>query len=683
VKSLHKPIDALFRKTVKENDNEENKVLSVQLKLYQNYPIREIKAITRLGTFQIENAKEFFEELRQIIITYHEKPPTIPNSNTTTTIPKEPPEEIDLKQVYYAVGKLVKAKGRIAYANKGVTKDGAKAQFLFQLDGGDKESELQIPVTFVTEDKNSNPMGLVEVQGIVRHMPSHSELIPSSVYIEGLKVDPTEQDFMFYKPTPKDKEEFKKYFGQITNDNIITILDGTIAPAIVGRALAKALIGLAAFTPVESPFEGRKTFCITVVISGDSRESKSAICKDLVFCLLPAGSIRINAEMAKKTGLIGSVVIDPITGAWCMRWGKLPSAHKGLAVLDGISTFPEDVLPQVREIMSERMAEIWKVVGGLRPMWVRLIMIGNSRRRANLYRNKIDAVRDTGSGETTVFGQQPDWLRVHIPIGFAEQDVPFQARDESLASSLTIKRVIPAEVFKKYVMDVWRRSIDDYQLKPEVIPRIRQVLDQWRKQFSYVDLAILKAEGIHILLLLTYAVAALKYRIDNAYKIVVELEDVECVKSLLEMLFEDLGLRKASEQEQILDEKARRIADPRNEAWDFKLNEYDAIETYYDMILILFNNEQGKLNGDELTKALNVSRNTLWHRKNLIESKIQEKFGIDTPPILQSTTGFGFKLTDFGMKVAKYRIECADRFIEQLPVQTEEKPTVVKGGWFK
>ena len=405
-------------------------------------------------------------------------------------------------------------------------------------------------------------------------------------------------------------------------------------------------------TPLQTPLEGGRVFCFTTLAGGDSREGRSRIGNDLIFNLLPSPAVRVNAEMAKRTGLLGAVVQDQTTGQWEIRWGKLVQADGGALFLDGVQGFPEESMSQLREFLSERKAEIYKAASALRNARVRIVMAGNSPQPAGLYFTRLQAVRNTGTQDKIIFSERPDWLRVHIPLCFVEGDVSYNDRNLSLIGSEKIVRTIPADVFKKLVMDIWRRTLDDFVLDPPVKSRAVLLIEEWQKEYPKIDLAVLKGEALLIILHLCYAVASLKYRVNEQDKILVTVEDLDFVRELLEFYFTRHGLEKEAKNEQWLDTTAKKISDITDPVWGTITHEQAKAYETFSLAMVALYETGGRMKAEELCARCGITRRPFFQRKAITEDLITERFG-KVPEIFESATGLGIKLSQFGMRIAK------------------------------
>jgi len=628
-----------------------NRTFTITLKPYGKFPDDELKNLKAQEFGDEEKAKQFLLDLRDEIFALKEQPMV----QTRKDLSKTPIIETTVRDLRLHVNEYVRFKAKVMSTIHGVTNDGLREKFLLYLDPEDDSEAIQ-PRVIYTRERSANlaPQGLAQITGVVKVDPAKDDFAPAAVYVEAESVENAEEDFMNYRPTAEDFTLFRKYFGSLNAETLVPTIDKTLAPYIVGRELEKVFYVLTGYTPIQLPYEGKRIFGITLLAAGDPRESKSALGKDLVYNLCPKGAIRVNAETARKTGLISTTVKDPKTEQWTTKWGKLPQADRALVFLDGVSSMPEDLISQLREALSERMAESTKAHIATRPMRIRLIMAGNSRRDVDEYYCKLDACKDVGSKDLVIFEQSADWCRVHIPLCFGEKDVEYAKKDGALIHSTKIERAIPAEVFKKAVAYVWQREPEDYEVEPQVREVIGQKLAELRKLYGYVDVALFKSEGLHIFTSYVYAVAGFFLNLTKEGKIRVTLDHVEIMDDLFQQLFDKLGFVKAVEKESFLEAKAQRVCNKADPAWTGITEKEDAaMSVLTSAMFFLF--QHGAMNGKRLINDfMKISKYAFYQQMKLAELMIQKRFGDDTPDLIEGTTGAGFKLTDFGIKVMQH-----------------------------
>lgn len=570
------------------------------------------------------------------------------------------PVEIELDEIYHHVGERVKVKGRVISVIKGV-KDvrdirGEHVKHILIYIDSVEGSGASIPVSHLPSIDEPDPDGIIEVEGTVEaqevqgNRSSFSK--PLMVMISTGEIKRTNLDVEEYTPTPEDLKDFQKHFGQINNENALDVIDQTLAPHVTGRSTEKMFAVLGWFTPRELPLRGVVEFLLTTLFAGDPRTCKDLNLEDLAENLSPITFV-INAEMAKKTGLIGACDRDTQTGAWIIRWGKLVLADKLGAVLQGISSYEQENLRQMREILAKRKASIEKVVRGERRCRCRLLMSGNCRYDVDKYKTRLQAVRDTGSRFNQLFLELADWLRIHVPVPFAEGDVSFETIDKSLMRK-DVKRLIPAEIFKKKVADTWRRTLEDYNIEDEIIKEVEKTLQHFRKIYPNVPIAMLKSEGLYIFLSHVVAFATLRNSVDVQNRITPEKSDVEFIKELWENLFNNLGLEVELQriiQEEKMAKKIAEILVSAEEKEDLKDYTKSALTTYSEIINLLYSANK-PMTKEELSKQLNISSVTVWSHKSKTEKYLYD-FVPEAHKLIEGIPHVGLMLTSFGRLVAK------------------------------
>lgn len=567
------------------------------------------------------------------------------------------PAEIELDAIYHHVGERVKVKGRVISVIKGVCehpRGGHEKRILVYIDSV-RGSGASIPISHLPSKDEADPDGIIEVVGRVEAEEQRgnrsSFSAPLMVMIRTGEIKKTKLDIEEYTPTPEDLKDFQKHFGQINNENALVVIDVTLAPHITGRRIGKMFAVLTWFSPLELPLRGGVEFLLTTLFVGDPRTGKDLMLEDLAENLSPV-TILINAEMAKQTGLIGACVRDKQTGQWIIIWGRLVQADKYGAVIQGISSYEQENLRQMREIIAKRLASIEKVVRGKKPCRCRLNMSGNCRFDVKDYKTKLQAARDVGSRNNQLYAELADWLRIHVPVVFDERDVSFDIIDQSLMRG-EVERLIPAEIFKKKVADTWRRTLQDYNIKDDVIKEAEKTLQDFRKIYGNVPIAMLKSEGLYIFLSHVIAFATLRNSVDEQNRITPEKSDVEFIKKLWEKLFKNLGLEvelyRIMHEEEMAKKIASALVHPELEETNSFMK--TALTTCSEIIDLLYSSNK-PITKEELAKQLAISSVSVWSYKSKTENYLYE-IEPEAPKLIEGIPHIGLLLTSFGRKVAK------------------------------
>jgi len=629
-----------------------------------------------------------------------------PEVNTEDPLIRElttPPIRVPLAEIYRYVGKRIMTEGRITNTDCGITNDGKHRHLTFRI----KEDKTEIlamgelPPTFVewkipidsisnndplSETYDFGPCGLVSVIGTVKiRRVKDVENETSKCIIEADTVEETDLEFHSYNPSKEDQVEIEKYFGSavkpvITNENIIEKMGGTIAIQVAKRDYEKTLAALTALVPLYLPYEGGVFFGFRCLFGGDTQEAKSKIGRDLVFNLLPRGARYVSAESARITGLTATVVQDKKTGRWTANAGILSQADKCFVFLDASQALDSEVISNLREGFSSGEYTITKAYMGKRPMRIRMLWSGNTPYDMSIYDTNLEGMRHIGVGEEQItFKEKADWLRIALCVPFCKEHVSLRESDDRLQKSVGEERLIPAEVFKKLVMTAWKRGLDDYVQQPDVEPFMNATLDKWSEEYEYVEMALFSRIRIHVFLSLTYAVATIKNRLDEKNRVVVTVEDAECVKMLCEKMFERLGLEEECRLEAEKEGWVNALADPNDPIWkDLSSREIEAMTTIRNAVAILFKNEdRNRTIAKDLAATMGMDRNTLFARRavalGVIEKRLVSKLKKNrtVPPFLESRQGRGWYLTEYGRRFGKRMKEIGVDFIGQSTLPLE------------
>ena len=504
------------------------------------------------------------------------------------------------------------------------------------------------------DQEEKDPSGIVTVTGKANHVPRNKKSLTNDVVVIADSVESISTEFKHFKPTKEDSELLKEHFGSINNENFFEKIGGLIAPSVVGRTNQKAIAALVVFSPTHIPLFDNKPFLLTALFAGDPRETKDLLVDDIIKNC-PGGAVQINAENAKRTGLVGGAIKDPVSGQFIIRWGKLVKADGAMAHLKGISGYDATAWSQLREILSDRKATIDMIVQGEKEAKCRLIITGNCRKAVPSYKTKYLAFRDTGSHGNLLFEETPDVLRIHLPVIFSQKDVSYS--DVDGAGLYNVERSIPKDVFNLKIRDTWRRTLNDFDVDSIIEQRklMMSHLAEWRKKYGQIMLAPLHKEAIQIFMSLIMSSATIKHKVNENDKIVVDASDVELIKNILDWLFLDLQLPMEARVKDGLKKEAKTLI---KDVIEFIKNPEekqetvaDAVSFYLKLVTELYTTNVRK--ADELAAAIgDSSRRTLFTKKSLAEKTIEEKFG-QKEPIIMVQGNSGFELTEYGNLVAK------------------------------
>lgn len=333
-------------------------------------------------------------------------------------------------------------------------------------------------VYYVTNEKLNGKLGLVEIVGKV--IPIGQNDMKNFV-IFSQSVTPLQEYFLNFKLTDKDYDDFKKYFYKKDEEGLKQQeeeIDGTIAPWIVGRKLAKNIGSLAQFTPLYQSNNdlgyGR------VLFVGDSRCGKTEIVKDMTLNLSPLGTEYVLAESAKRTGISYTVTKNQKTGEYQIRWGVLVNCDGMMAGLDGLHKWDEQEIMQLREALSQGIISVRVVINGDANARTRLLAVANLNQPIYMYANRFAATKGAD------ILNQVDRYRWDFIIPFGQSDVLTDdiTKISSDFQKGLIKRQIPEDIYKKFVMWAWNIKPSQIKVSEECENLIKEKVNSLFNEYA-------------------------------------------------------------------------------------------------------------------------------------------------------------------------------------------------------
>lgn len=267
---------------------------------------------------------------------------------------------------------------------------------------------------------------------------------------------PTEDEIKLFEEWRKDPKELRR-----------KILD-SVAPNVHGLRPCKDACSLSLFsdwTWKDDPKNVVERSSIHVLLYGDPGVAKSMIAKDTVF-LAPKGKWGQIINMSKG-GLTTAAIV--IQGEWYIKSGFFSQGDQGVTGLDEIDKIGDkNDLSCLVTVLNDQIQLVSKVGKIDVPFNTRTAVIAT----ANPKRGYIDPNEDVLTQlEKTV----PVYIIQRFDFIFVLRDIPNPESDSIIADKInemhanpgihreTMKREIPPELFRKYVMYARSKSIPTFE----------------------------------------------------------------------------------------------------------------------------------------------------------------------------------------------------------------------------
>jgi len=237
--------------------------------------------------------------------------------------------------------------------------------------------------------------------------------------------------------TAEDHKAFVEFFRPETIEGNI---DGTIAPHIVGRRLAKMAVSLVLHSPLRIRFQKRSIpGLLKAMLLGTSTTGKSEIGNgpmEMKVC------DTVTGDLSKSTGLMAAVDAEEKT----VIWGVIPLADKEAIFIDSFQKIEPWDLAKMREAFRTGFVDVVKFVRARAPCRTRIFAAANASRDLDDYTNPSEGLLDCWPFQDTA-----DIARWEIFVPFLGKDVP----PEDIAKAEGKPPIIPAEVFRRHVLWSW------------------------------------------------------------------------------------------------------------------------------------------------------------------------------------------------------------------------------------
>lgn len=271
--------------------------------------------------------------------------------------------------------------------------------------------------------------------------------------------------------------------------------------------------------------------CVESLVLGDTRVGKSATVKAMMRHY-GLGDF-ITGESVSLAGLLGGV--DESNRRRFIRYGRLPLAHKGLVAVDECNEMSIDLMSRMSGVRSDGIYTMQKIVAAKVPCLVRMIWIGNPRRRKSIgeFSYGVEAVND-------LMDRPEDVARFDCAVILSHKDVDTDALYKSKDSKKKVPHRFSAELCRKRVLWAWSRNNgreDQVQINADTEERILVWSSRLAREFSDAVPLVIETEQRIKIAKLSVSKAAQVFSHDGTGEVVVvrpEHVDAAC-NSLLGM----------------------------------------------------------------------------------------------------------------------------------------------------
>ena len=182
----------------------------------------------------------------------------------------------------------------------------------------------------------------IKVTGILHEVEIHKQGDKKSIDVDFLLeanyIEFTENEFFDYKISDEEMKEINK----IAKDpNAVKILSEEIYKKIYGYPIVKKALLLQLFGGVSDySVNPKERGEIHILMIGDPGEAKSDF--ESLQQRHSLKSSRVNSKTTSGVGLVGVNIKDDVTGAWSIKVGPIPRAHKGICLIDEFNTLSDE-----------------------------------------------------------------------------------------------------------------------------------------------------------------------------------------------------------------------------------------------------------------------------------------------------------------------------------------------------
>ena len=262
-------------------------------------------------------------------------------------------------------------------------------------------------------------------------------------------------------------------------------------------------------SPLEFKFHGRKLKGYPEgLIAGESRTGKSDTVKILQRYYGIGNYTAVKG--ATTANLLGGADKLP-NGGHKVRWGIIPTNHKGFVFLDEVSGMYHDVISSLTDMRSSGIATVAKIARGKAPAQTRLLWAGNPRPQAN--------------GQSTNVQDYPNGVHVILELVGSDEDIArydfimLIAKPEKLSSPLEAAPVKAhdREIYRNLIYWAWSRTAEQIQWDEGVEAYVWQVSQELNEKYD-TDVKFFGAEAWKKLARIAVACAAACFSCTSDYE---------------------------------------------------------------------------------------------------------------------------------------------------------------------
>ena len=322
--------------------------------------------------------------------------------------------------------------------------------------------------------------GVVETRGTISRSGNKSNYFDLLVDASSIRFSddsntepPTEEETQKFEDWAKNPQELRK--------NILE----SIAPNIYGMLDLKDIASLALFSDWNWNLDPRDVLersSIHVLFFGDPGVAKSQIVKDVVY-LSPKGKFAQVTNMTK--GGLSTVAVQE-NGEWCVKSGFFSQADQGIAGLDEIDKVddPKDLKCLV-SVLDDQVQRVSKIGKNDIPFNTRAAVLATANPKTG-HLTKSEIIEQ-------IAGTIPSYIFQRFDVIFAIRDVPDKEKDRIIIKNInaihsdhktnrkTIKRQIPPELFRKYVLYARSKPV------PEFAPDAQKLIEEYYMKLRQVS----------------------------------------------------------------------------------------------------------------------------------------------------------------------------------------------------
>ncbi|MGC9307905.1 MAG: hypothetical protein ACP5FL_03915 [Thermoplasmatota archaeon] len=356
-------------------------------------------------------------------------------------------------------------------------------------------------------------------------------------------IEPVEEDFMGFKITEQEKEDFIRYF-QSAKTLHRKIAPSQIAPRIVGREWEKLGVLLTLHSPMLIPDVTGDTIRggIKAMFIGDTTTGKTEMLKDVSFGCYNLGEYNA-CESTSRTGLTYTIDTDHDV----LKWGSLVLNDMGMVCLDGMQDLPSRrEMDKLTEALRTQRVVVRRYLQGEAPARTRILGSMNPPKGRPMKKYPFPCLVISG---TAIFRSEKNIPRWDLFIPMKDEDVSV----DDIITETPPERYVPVDVFKQHVHWVWSRTPDDIEYVEGAIDLIKSETTALIKTYKTARLPIVHNGYRDTVCRFSVATAALLHSTDEEHqKIMVSEKHVRLATDYIRRMLDKLGLK---EYRQLVEEE--------------------------------------------------------------------------------------------------------------------------------